>query len=156
MVEILVDGLLIDDESGEIIGDVPGGDKAAFVASQFAYCKAQIKAYEQAVAIYQQALFKYQEGKTATYGDFRVSLRQSRRGKFDVDEFRKFAAVAEFTHNDLRQALIAARTFDLKALPEEIRTVVERLTTEELTRPFAIVETVRRPAPVIEDSRRVS
>lgn len=150
MAEILIDGVRVDDETGEILGDVTGSDRAAYAARQLADCKAQIKAYEQAAAIWQQALFKYQGDKTATYGDLRASIRQSRRTEQDVAGMREFIAGVEWTRDELKGFAIAAKGFDLGLLDENSVEALSRFQRETMTRPFVVIETVRKPAPRLE------
>ena len=63
MSQLILEGILVDEDTGEILGDMPGFDRAAWAATRLSEYKAQIKAYEQAAA---QLKGKFQLAKVDT------------------------------------------------------------------------------------------
>lgn len=147
---LILEGVLVDEETGEVLGDMPGFDRAAWAATRLSEYKAQIKAYEQAAAITEQVLLRYQGTKTADYGTFRASVRQNTRNTQDVAAIREWIRGAELTRDDLTAMACSAKGWDVTKLPEPLADVVNDHTAHGMTRPFVVLETVRRTAPKVE------
>lgn len=148
--ELILEGILIDDETGEVMGDMPGFDRAAWAATRLQEYKAQIKSYEQAAAIAEQVLLRYQGTKTADYGNLRASVRQNARNTQDVGAIRDWIHDTELTRADLEALAIAAKGWDVAKLPEPLADLIDEHTAKGMTRAFVVLETVRRPAPKVE------
>lgn len=150
MSQLILEGVLVDEDTGEILGDMPGFDRAAWAATRLQEYKAQIKAYEQAAAIAEQVLLRYQGTKTADYGNLRASVRQNARNTQDVNAIREWIRETELTREDLVKFATSAKGWDVTKLPEPLADVVNDHTAHGMTRPFVVLETVRRPAPKVE------
>lgn len=144
---VYIDGVLVDTDSGEIL-EGPA-DKLAYAVAQYIDSKEQIKAHEQQAAIWQQSILRYQPEKSVTYGSKRISIRQNKRRDQDIDAIREFIRDAELTRDDALNMALSAKGFDTATLTEHLRDAVEGMTNETLTRPFVVVDTVRKPAPAV-------
>ena len=156
---LLIDGIRIDDETGEILDTV--SDKAQFAAFQLNQAKTQLKLWEANAAIWQAAVLRHQPTKTETYeSDVRTAISATVVHRTDhvvnMDEFRDWLEQTEVTRDDLA-ALMAAVTpgnwrspFNTKALPDHLKEVVEEMTYDRTGEPYVLISEKRRNAPRIE------
>ena len=154
---ILIEGVLVDDETGEIFGAVPGGDKLRWATFAMTDAAEQIKLYEQAKAVYSAVIKRYQPTKVAEYSGQRdttltATIIEPRNHVQDIDAIKAWVADTEVTRDDLVQLVLSAKpgnwrgVWDVKALPDHLKEVVEDMTYERTGEPY-VRTSVKRKAP---------
>jgi len=160
-VNILIENVLVDDETGEIFGAVPGGDKLRWATFAMTDCAEQIKLYEQAKAVYSAVIKRYQPTKVAEYTGQRdttltATVIEPRNHVQDIDAIKAWVTDTEVTRDDLIQLVLSAKAgnwrgvWDVKALPEHLREVVEDMTYERTGEPYVRTSVKRKAPPKIE------
>lgn len=156
---IIIDGIRIDDETGEILEGVTS-DKAQYAAFQLNQAKEQIKAWEQVAATWSAAVLRHQPTKTETYeADVETAISativQPTNNVVNMDELREWLWETEITADDLKALLRAVSPgnwrspFKLDLLPEHLREVVEDMTNERTGEPYVLINKKRKIAPQV-------
>jgi hypothetical protein len=159
---IELDGLLIDDETGELLEAELGPETLALVAARRHDAYSQEKAWERARVVYDQVLLRGQEAKQAVYKDVVVRVASGSYMKTDVPAMASLLAgrAEEQLENgtegeapivlELLHVVGAATGFRRAELPETVVELYDRVTTKLFKRPWIETVPVKRAAPVAE------
>ena len=135
-------GVYADDETGEI-SEIPEGlDRCSYLAQVCADALAQVKAWEIRAGIAKAGLLRYQEARSAAYGDVVVRIQQSARRTVDAALLARRLDETE-APRDVLLHLIAASRVPADAVGPAIPEAI----TETMTKPFIVLDRVRRRAP---------
>ena len=135
-------GVYVDDETGEI-SEIPEGlDRCSYLAQVCADALAQVKAWEIRAGIAKAGLLRYQEARSAAYGDVVVRIQQSARRTVDAALLARRLDETE-APRDVLLHLIAASRVPADAVGPAIPEAI----TETMTKPFIVLDRVRRRAP---------
>lgn len=157
----LLDGVEIDGETGDIFGEVPGGDKLRWATFGLADVTEQMKLLEQIKAFYAAVIKRYQPTKSAEYtgareGTLVATIMEQRNIVQDVNAIKHWIADTELTREDLLQLVLSSTAgnwraaWDLKSLPEHLRDVVEDHSYERTGEPFVRTSIKRKAPPKLE------
>lgn len=151
MTYIEVNGLVIDDEDGEIFDAPDGMDGLLYAAVQLAEAKAQIKAWEQVSAVLQQVFLRDDVPAKGVYGDVVVSVRQGSHPEIDLPTLHEWMADTDLAPVDWFSLAFAATRFDLALLSdaEHLTDAIRRNTHKELHKRAVYVDRVRKTAPAL-------
>ena len=163
-----MDGVLIDDASGEILDVEDGtamGDAVRHLVYQRHYAHEQVDQWRARQAALDRALLRYQPTGTELYGDILAQVRADTYQTLDADAFARAvqgAHQALFDANiplddDQREqdagavlAIIAAiHTCKREALPPLSLTLYEAALVSANKKPWVETRPVRRPAPAL-------
>jgi hypothetical protein len=153
--EIIIDGILIDDETGEILGEVPGRDKAAYAVREGFGADLQLKEWNTNRAIRGANIIRHQSVKSEKYGDLRASIRQQNNTVLDVAGFKEWVAETELSRDDLL-ALVMSSTagnwrtpWKIDQLPEHLQDAMKDMQSIRSGAPFVVIEMDRKQAPKV-------
>lgn len=149
MAHIDMDGLILDDETGEIVEAAEGQDSLAIVARRRHEAHTQAEQWKRVQAIYDAVLLRQQEERTATYGDVLIRIAGSSYSKFDAPAFREEIAQTELTPAEWEAIALAASNFDPEALPPIARTIYGQYNQRLSKRPWIMSQAVLRRAPEV-------
>ena len=139
-------GLIVDDDSGEIIDSAGIDDPLKFSAERRHAAKEQIDEWTALLRNYDRVLLASLEGKTA-YGDIVVSVRSSSYPVWHADVFALELSALELTRDEYAEALAAAKGFDTDALPDVLRLPAQMATERRRKRPWIESSIARKVAP---------
>lgn len=138
----------VDTETGELDAIPDGEDRLFWAAQQLLEAHDQIRAWEARAGMLKAALIVGQDERRAVYGDVSVSVRSAMRQEFDADAFREWLADASPTGVELDALAFAAKAFAPgPKTPARMVEAIARHTHAKPTRPFIVVERVRKIAP---------
>lgn len=149
----LGNGLLVNDDDGEVIEAPEGtGDMAGLLATRAYHAGQQAKRWGAIEGAAKSALLRLQEGKTARYGDIVAQRRQASRPVFDRDRFAEWLSEAELTAAEWEALAFAAKSFEPKALSghPDLAFRVGDCTDRVPTREFIVLDVVAEVAPGTE------
>ena len=137
----------VNPETGEIEEIPDGMDRLFWAAQRLMEAHDQIKAWEARAGMLKAELLNQDERK-AVYGDVAVSVRSNLRQEFDADGFREWLADCQPTEAELAGLAFAAKAFAPgPETPARMVEAIARHTHGKPTRPFIVVERVRKLAP---------
>ncbi len=146
----LENGVVVDDETGEFIGECDIDDVVKFSVSRRHEEKAQEDAHKQVRTVYDQVIIKHQQGKEkVTYGDLVCAVRTSDYSTFDAKAFAKTISGIELTRDELMALVLAATKFDRDKLPPIVLDPYDEAVTTQMKRPWVETGVVRKAAPVL-------
>lgn len=138
----------VNPETGEIEEIPEGMDRLFWAAQRLLEAHDQIRAWEARAGMLKAALIDGQDERKAVYGDVSVSVRTALRHEFDADAFREWLADASPTAVELDALAFAAKGFAPgPETPTRMTEAIARHTHGKPTRPFIVVERVRKIAP---------
>lgn len=152
----LGDGLVVDDESGEVVSLPAGTEKLGFVARKRHEAHDQEKAWGRTRLILDQVLLREQEVPTATYDSVVIRVAGGTYTKTDGQAMadlvmtRVQAAFSEGVTHDITYVvgIIAAATgFKRDALPEQAVAFYDAVTERMEKRPWIESQPVLKRAP---------
>lgn len=145
------DGILVNDEDGEVIEAPEGtGDMAALMVSRAYHAGQQAKRWAAIEGAAKAVILRLQAEKTARYGNIVAQRRQSNRPVFDSGRFRHWAKRQELFVTDYEALAFAAKGFNTKALAADHSYLVkgiEECTDKVPTREFVVLDVVAEIAP---------
>lgn len=156
---IIIDGIRIDDETGEILEGVTS-DKAQYAAFQLAQAQEQVKLWEQNAAVWKAAVIRHQPTKSEDYQAsvdevLTATVVQPENRVLDMDAYREWLAETELAREDLEALVVAVspgnwRTpFKLESLPPLLRESLEDFVHVRTGEPFVKVTKKRKNAPKV-------
>lgn len=145
----LENGVVVDDEAGEIIGDADIDDVIKFSVSRRHEAKAQEDAYKQLRMVYDQVIIKHQQDKKLTYGDLVCAVKTVPYSTFDAEGFADSISEIEFTREELMALVLAATKFDRAKLPAVVLDAYDEAVTTQMKKPWVETSVVRKQAPVL-------
>ncbi len=151
-----LDGLIVDEDTGEII-DVPEGQNALdMVAHRLADAKDQAKEWAHIVQIYSAVVLREQADKKAIYGDTVLNQVYGSAESFDRSEWMLDSLGLELIRDEWRALAQAATGFDRDALKAAdkllgrrrgLSPLIQRYYKRKDRAPYVTVSKVRRAAP---------
>jgi hypothetical protein len=150
----LDDGLLVDEETGEIVEAPRGTDALKLVALRRAEAKAQEEAWYQRRKHLDAVLLRNQEERLARYDAVTVALRQRQVETFQAERFVDLVHDVPLEHDDIMVLLGAAKGFKKEMLGDEPRlaALVAAATESRASRPWVETTITLRDVP---ETRRV-
>lgn len=156
---IIIDGIRLDDETGEILEGVTS-DKAQHAAFALAEAQEQVKLWEQNAAIWKAAVIRHQPTKSQEYQSqvnetLTATVVQQENRVLDMDAYREWLTETELAREDLEALVIAVAPgnwrspFKLDALPPLLRESLEDMVQVRTGEPFVKVTKKRKPAPKV-------
>ena len=142
----LEQGLIVDDDSGEIIDSAGIDDPLKFSAERRHAAKEQVDEWTALLRNYDRVLLASLEGKVA-YGDIVVSVRSGSYTTFHPEHFAAEVEALELTQDELRAAIGAAKGFESGLLPDVLQRALDLATERRQKRPWIESSIARKVAP---------
>lgn len=142
-----IDGLVVDEETGEIVEAPVGGDALTMVAVRRHYAHEQEKTWERARQGFDRVLLARQDTPKATYADVMVAVRGRTYSDTDVEAFADMVIETPLEPSEMAQLIAAAKGFKRDLLPERLRPLFDSATAARESKPWIESRAVLKPAP---------
>lgn len=144
MALIEYDGLVIDDETGEVID----GDSSLDALAHRAYeAEQQRREWERIEAACKAAIVAKQVERRAAYGRLVATVTQGTFPVLDQKRWQRDIREGAIPPEITRDLLEWAKTFDRRAMPAALAGLVENYTNHPPRKPFVQISVARRRAP---------
>lgn len=145
---IEIDGLILDEATGEIIDAPTGEDSTGALVFRLVGAKEQKKAWERDIAIYQGMVLKRQPEPREQYGDIIATKSTRTTAATDTEAFASMCSELPLEAEDLWTIIAAAKGFDRDKLPEKARQAFDECTEMKVSAPWVDTRVVKHRAPV--------
>jgi hypothetical protein len=143
------DGTLIIEDTGEIIScPVSGDDMLSYLVAQYRGAKEQIKGHERAARALEAAILARQQERRIQCGDYTSTIRQNTYRRLDRERYLDGLEAGEWSRDELLELARCMKDLDpVAATKPLIEDFIMGCQVESQSRPFVVVDVVKRPAP---------
>jgi hypothetical protein len=157
---ILVDGMVIDPETGEVLEGAPLNNPLNVYAGRLLAAKEQEAAWKFRKGIYSRMFIGQQEANRAVYGDIAVNCRRAVVNRWGTggmaDRASRYPSRGGLDKAELCELFAAVKvsSIDMKQLSPRLRGWVTDFRRQEPGAEYAFAERVAIEAPALEVVRR--